>query len=156
MTERSPDSPGVIVIPPLLYLGTLIVGVILHVLVPLPAFPPLPARIVGVVLIVASAALARWGERTMRRAGTNVRPDRPTLAIVTDGPFRFSRNPLYVSLTGLYLGIALIIDDVWPLVLVVPLLIVMRWGVVAREERYLDAKFGEPYRAYRARVRRWL
>jgi len=156
MTERSPDSPGVIIIPPLLYLGTLIVGVILHVLVPLPAFPPLPARIVGVVLIVASAALARWGERTMRRAGTNVRPDRPTLAIVTDGPFRFSRNPLYVSLTGLYLGIALIIDDVWPLVLVVPLLIVMRWGVVAREERYLDAKFGEPYRAYRARVRRWL
>ncbi len=92
----------------------------------------------------------------MRRAGTNVRPDQPTLALVFDGPFRFTRNPLYLAATGLYLGIALLVDALWPLLLLVPVLAVLRWGVVAREERYLEAKFGEPYRAYKARVRRWL
>jgi protein-S-isoprenylcysteine O-methyltransferase Ste14 len=87
----------------------------------------------------------------MRRAGTNIRPDQPTLALVTDGAFRFSRNPLYLAATGLYVGVALLVDALWPLVLLIPML-----AVVAREERYLEAKFGDAYRAYKARVRRWL
>jgi protein-S-isoprenylcysteine O-methyltransferase Ste14 len=85
-----------------------------------------------------------------------VRPDQPTLAIVTDGPFRYSRNPLYLATTGLYLAIALLVDTVWPLVLLVPMLVVLDWGVVRREERYLEAIFGETYRVYRTQVRRWL
>ena len=96
MTEPDQDSPGVIAFPPLLYAGTLALGVLLDVLFPL--LHPLPvwrARILGVLLLVASLALAGWGQRTMRRAGTNIRPDQPALALVTDGPFRFSRNPLY-------------------------------------------------------------
>jgi protein-S-isoprenylcysteine O-methyltransferase Ste14 len=92
----------------------------------------------------------------MRRAGTNVRPDQPTLAVVTDGPFRYSRNPLYLGLTGLYVGVTLLADALWPLVLLGPLLGVVQRGVVRREERYLAAKFGAPYLAYQARVRRWL
>jgi len=92
----------------------------------------------------------------MKRAGTNIRPDQPTLAVVSDGPFRFTRNPLYLALTGLYVGITLLADALWPLLLLVPVLVVLQWGVVAREERYLEAKFGEPYRAYKARVRRWV
>ena len=92
----------------------------------------------------------------MKRAGTNIRPDQPTLALASDGPFRFTRNPLYIAVTGLYLGIALLVNALWPLVLLIPVLAVLRWGVVGREERYLEAKFGEPYRAYKARVRRWI
>jgi protein-S-isoprenylcysteine O-methyltransferase Ste14 len=100
--------------------------------------------------------LARSAEAAMKRAGTNIRPDQPTLAVVSDGPFRFTRNPLYLALTGLYVGITLLADALWPLLLLVPVLVVLQWGVVAREERYLEAKFGEPYRAYKARVRRWV
>ena len=78
-----------------------------------------------------------------------------SLAIVTEGPLRFSRNPLYLSLLGMYLGITLLFNALWPLLLVVPLLIVTHYGIIRREERYLEAKFGDPYRAYKARVRRW-
>ena len=92
----------------------------------------------------------------MKRAGTNVRPDQPSLAIVTDGPFRFSRNPMYLATTGLYLGTTLLVNTPWPLVLLPPMLLILHWGVVRREERYLEAKFGEPYRAYKSRVRRWV
>ena len=75
---------------------------------------------------------------------------------MTGGPFRYSRNPLYLGLTLLYAGVALLIPSTWPLILLVPVLLVMRWGVIAREERYLAGKFGEPYRTYLTRVRRWL
>lgn len=92
----------------------------------------------------------------MKRAGTDPRPSRPSTAIVTSGPFRFMRNPMYVGTTSLYAGVSLLANAVWPLVLLVPLLLVLRWGVVSREERYLEAKFGDSYRAYRAQVRRWL
>ena len=110
----------------------------------------------GAVLLVGSAVLAKWGESTMHRAGTNVRPDRPTTAIVVDGPFRYTRNPLYLATTGLYVGVSLLVDALWPLVLLPPMLAIIEWGVIRREERYLDAKFGDTYRAYRSRVRRWL
>ena len=92
----------------------------------------------------------------MKRAGTNIRPDQPTLAIVSDGPFRFTRNPLYLALTGLYVGITLLVDALWPLLLLIPALAVLQWGVVAREERYWESKFGGPYRVYKSRVRRWV
>jgi protein-S-isoprenylcysteine O-methyltransferase Ste14 len=92
----------------------------------------------------------------MRAAGTNINPVLPATAIVTSGPFRFSRNPLYLSLTLLYLGLALSFNTWWGIVVLVPLLIVMHRGVVLREERYLDHKFGESYRQYRSTVRRYL
>jgi protein-S-isoprenylcysteine O-methyltransferase Ste14 len=92
----------------------------------------------------------------MKRAGTNVRPDQPMLAIVTDGPFRFTRDPMYMATTGLYSAVTLLVNTLWPLVLLAPLLVLLDGGVVRREERYLEAKFGDPYRAYQARVRRWL
>jgi protein-S-isoprenylcysteine O-methyltransferase Ste14 len=105
---------------------------------------------------VASAVLAKWGETVMRRAGTNIKPSQPTTAIVQTGPFRFSRNPLYISLTLFYLGVCLMFNALWPLLLLPPLLVVVQRGIIYREERYLEAKFGEEYRDYRRRVRRWL
>jgi protein-S-isoprenylcysteine O-methyltransferase Ste14 len=150
------DAPGVLVFPPALFAGTLVLGLVLHWLRPVSLLPPLPARLAGLVVLVLSWWLVHSAEAAMKRAGTNVRPDQPSLAIVTDGPFRFSRNPMYLATTGLYLGITLLVNTPWPLILLSPMLLVLHWGVVRREERYLEAKFGEPYRAYKSRVRRWV
>jgi protein-S-isoprenylcysteine O-methyltransferase Ste14 len=92
----------------------------------------------------------------MRRAGTNVDPRAPALLIVTHGPFRFTRNPLYLSLTLLTIGLALCFNIIWALVTLVPTLIIMRQGVILREERYLEGKFGQPYLDYKRTVRRWI
>ena len=92
----------------------------------------------------------------MHAAGTNVNPALPTTATVASGPFRFSRNPLYLALTLLYLGLTLAFNTWWGIVVLVPVLIIMHHGVVLREERYLEQKFGETYRQYRSKVRRYL
>jgi len=154
LSERQ-DNPGVIVFPPLLFGGTLIVGLSLHWLMPRTVLPRQLARSLGLLLIVVSIVNAAWAQRMMHKAGTNVNPYKPSLAIVTEGPFHFSRNPLYLSLLGLYLGITLLFNALWPLLLVVPLLVVTQYGIIRREERYLEAKFGDPYRTYKTRVRRW-
>lgn len=113
------------------------------------------ARLLGVVGLLLSGLLARSAEAAMKRAGTNVRPDQPTLALVTDGPFRWTRNSLDLAAGGLYVSVALLVNTLWPLMLLAPLFGVLQWGVVRREERYLETKFGAVYRAYRSRVRRW-
>jgi len=81
---------------------------------------------------------------------------KPTTALVTEGPFRYSRNPIYVALTLLYVGVALLINALWILLLVVPALMALRYGVIAREEAYLTQKFGDAYHQYTTQVRRWL
>lgn len=101
-------------------------------------------------------AVGFWGSATMHRAGTNVRPDRPATALVTGGPFRFSRNPLYLSLITLYLGITLFCNVTWALIILAPVLAFVHWRIVLREEKYLEAKFGDAYRDYKTRVRRWI
>ena len=156
MTDRPTDTPGVMACPPLLFLGALGLGLFLHWLMPVQLFPFIFSRPLGAALFIGALAVGVWGSRTMRRAGTNVRPDRPVIVLVTSGPFRFSRNPLYLSLTAFYLGITLLFDALWPLVTLVPTLVVVHWGIVLREERFLDAKFGDGYRTYKTRVRRWL
>jgi protein-S-isoprenylcysteine O-methyltransferase Ste14 len=155
MPDRSSDSPGVIAWPPLVFLGALGPGFLLHWLMPVQPLPPTLSRMLGGALCVASGVAGIGGMITLKRAGTNLRPDLPATAIVTDGPFRFSRNPLYLSLIALYLGITLLFDVFWPVVTLAPALAIVHWGVVLREERYLEAKFGDEYRAYKARVRRW-
>ena len=149
------DSPGVIAWPPALYIGALLLGLLLHLLWPIHPLPPSPARVAGTALLVAGCTLGFWAERTMRHAGTNIRPDRPATALVTRGPFRFTRNPLYVSATALYLGVTLVVNALGPLIVLPFLLALLQWGVIRREEYYLEQKFGETYRTYRTRVRRW-
>ena len=152
----SMDNPGVAVLPPLLYGSALVVVLALRWLWPMPIFGHSVALWSGLALIVFAVAIAIWGRRTMHAAGTNISPLRPTTAIVTSGPFRFSRNPLYVAITLLYLGLSLVFDTWWGIVVLVPLLIIMHYGVVLREEHYLEQKFGEIYRQYRSTVRRYL
>jgi protein-S-isoprenylcysteine O-methyltransferase Ste14 len=152
----APDHPGVLIQPPLLCAVTLGLGTSLHFLFPVPLLPPLPACVSGTVLLCVSAGLAGWAERVMKAAGTNVLPYRPTTAIVVTGPYRISRNPMYVSLCLLQIGIALLLDGLVPLLFLLPLALTLHFGVIRREERYLEAKFGADYLTFKNRVRRWL
>ncbi|MGH9891800.1 MAG: methyltransferase family protein [bacterium] len=156
-SARSPsDSPKVLVLPPLLYGAALGVGFLLQWIAGRPILSSNTRYWAGGVVLASGVLLAIWGRGVMERAGTNVNPTLPTTALVATGPFRFSRNPLYVALTLLYIGLALLTNALWVLVLIVPVLLVMHYGVVRREERYLEAKFGDAYRAYRSSVRRYL
>ncbi len=156
MTAEAKDNPGVIAFPPLILAGHVAAGGLAHWLCPLPLLPSPSARIIGVMFAVAAGAQAFWATRTMRRAGTNVRPSLPTTAIVAAGPYRYTRNPMYLSLCLLYLGLSLLINGVLPLLFLVPLAFTLHYGVIKREERYLAAKFAESYLAYQRRVRRWI
>ncbi|MBF0562262.1 MAG: isoprenylcysteine carboxylmethyltransferase family protein [Alphaproteobacteria bacterium] len=114
------------------------------------------SRWIGGAFIVTAIVVAGLAVRTMTRAQTAVNPHGPTTAIVTDGPFRYTRNPLYLSLVLIFLGVSACLDSLSMLVLVIPFMAVLIWGVIPREEPYLEAKFGDEYRTYKARVRRWL
>ncbi len=92
----------------------------------------------------------------MHGAGTNISPLKPAISLVTSGPYRFTRNPLYLAMTLLFLGLTMLFNSWWGVILLVPLLVVLHWGVVRREERYLQLKFAEQYTEYRSRVRRYL
>ena len=149
-------TAGVIAPPPLIYLAGIVIGVVLRSPVPTPLLPRGLGYGLGAVLIVAAVSILLWGLREMRRAGTAVSTRIPTTALVTTGPFQFSRNPLYVSLTLCYLGIAITAQSLWALALLLVVLAVMQYGVIYREERYLEDRFGAEYVRYKERVRRWI
>lgn len=156
MVKRSPDSPDIVVLPPVLVGGTLIAGLIIHFAVwRVALLPTMVARIVGVTIIVASGIFSLLARRAMLRVGTNVFPTKPSLALATDGPFRRTRNPLYVGAIGGYLGVAISVNAAASLLLAVPMIWILHRGVVLREEQYLARKFGDEYRAYQSRVPRW-
>jgi protein-S-isoprenylcysteine O-methyltransferase Ste14 len=156
MNENS-ETARVLVRPPIAWAVAVIAGFALDWLEPLPLVPDdLPAGLVGAVVFMLALALAIWAMDTMTRAGTNVPTNRPTTAMVESGPYRFTRNPIYLGMFGGLVGLAIAFDTPWPLVTLVPFALVIRYGVVAREEAYLERKFGQAYRDYRKRVRRWL
>jgi protein-S-isoprenylcysteine O-methyltransferase Ste14 len=154
--ETTQDAPGVIAFPPFIYGIPWLVGLGVHALIPARVLAPGPARAAGIVLTAVGIALAGWGRWAMRRVGTDPNPTKPSTALALGGPFRFTRNPLYLSLTLFYIGLTLLVNALWPLVLLPAVLIVVQRGVIEREERYLLRKFGAEYVAYRTRVRRWL
>ena len=153
------DTAGVITRPPLLYLAALLIGFVSDRLLPLPY--PVPGTgpvhwIVGGLLILIGLALAAAGIRNFSRAGTPVRSIHPTLALATAGIHGWTRNPIYLGMFLIYSGIGAAAQSPWILLLTLPLAITIRYGVVAREEAYLERRFGDAYRTYKARVRRWL
>ena len=152
------DNAGVRFPPPLIYLSGLLIGIALEYLVGLHSFG-VDRRILaaaGVALAFAGIALAMSAIALFRRAGTTPEPWSETTAIVTTGIYRRTRNPMYVGLTVTYVGLALAADAPIALILLPAVLIIIDTQVIAREERYLAARFGEPYREYCRRVRRWL
>jgi protein-S-isoprenylcysteine O-methyltransferase Ste14 len=124
---------------------------------PLPFAPAmLPARWLGATVFALALALVAWAIATMTRAGSNVPTSLPTTTIVEIGPYRFTRNPIYLGMLLGLIGLAIATNSLWLLIALVPFAFVIRYGVVAREEAYLERKFGDAYRRYCARVRRWL
>ena len=156
MSDTTNDHPGVVVFPPLLFVICAVGGLIAHVVCSyrLPLAPWVPWA--GGALGLTAGLLALWGQRTMTAGGTNIRPSLPALAIVAGGPFAFTRNPLYLALILLFTGIGVALRSPAFLVFLAPLALVLHFGVVLREERYLEAKFGVVYAGYKTRVRRWI
>lgn len=156
MTDTTATA-NVVILPPIAWAIAFAAGLAADWLYPLPFLPAsLPYHWIGAAIVLAAGSLAIWAERTIAAAGSAVRPTRPTTAIVTGGPFRFSRNPIYL---GIFLGqggFAVAFDTLWMLVTLVPLYLVIRHGVVAREEAYLRRTFPGVYDDYQTRVRRWL
>ena len=152
-------TAGVIARPPLLFLAALLIGFVLDRLLRLPFPVPgidLVRWLVGGSLILIGLALAVAGIRNFSRAGTPVPTNEPTRALATTGIHGWTRNPIYLGMFLLYGGIGVAAQSSWILILTLPLAITIRYGVVAREEAYLERRFGAAYRDYKARVRRWL
>jgi protein-S-isoprenylcysteine O-methyltransferase Ste14 len=154
----APDVAGVIALPPLIFLGFLAAAAVLETVVPLPVLATyvFPRYLAGAALAVAGFLSIFMATARFQAAGTNIPPTLPATALVVDGIYQRTRNPIYLGMTLVYLGVSLAAGSVWAIGLVIPLVWVINAGVIAREERYLERKFGEAYRAYKGRVRRWV
>jgi len=154
----APDVAGVIALPPLIFLGFLAAAAVLEAVVPLSllAAHAFARYLAGAALAAGGFVMIAMATRRFLAAGTNIPPTLPTTALVVDGIYRRTRNPLYLGTTLIYLGLGVAAGSLWAIGLVVPLMWVINVGVVAREERYLERKFGDAYHAYKARVRPWI
>ena len=157
MTVSTPDTANVIIRPPIAWALAVLIGLALRWLMPIRFMPTaVPAGWVGGAVFAIALALAAWAIAIMTRAGSNVPTNLPTTTIVDGGPYRFTRNPIYLGMFLGLVGLAIAFDSLWLLAALVPFALVIRYGVVAREEAYLERKFGDAYSRYRSRVRRWL
>ena len=154
--QIQPKPLTVSVKPPQLYLIAIIGGGLLHLLWSLSLGFPLQLTIVGLMLLAVSLLLIVWASREFRRAETAVPHKIGASTLVTTGPYRYSRNPMYVSLTLLQIGLGLIMNSAWVLLALIPVLIIMNRGVIAREESYMTSQFGQRYLDYKTAVRRWI
>ncbi|WP_287303295.1 isoprenylcysteine carboxylmethyltransferase family protein [Mesorhizobium sp.] len=155
--QTDTGTAGVIARPPLLFLAAFLIGFVLDRLLRLPfPGPGLVSWIIGGSLILVGLALFAAGIRNFSRATTPVPTNEPTRVLVTTGIHGWTRNPIYLGMFLIYGGIGVAAQNIWILVLTLPLAILIRYGVVAREEAYLERRFGDAYRGYRQTVRRWL
>jgi protein-S-isoprenylcysteine O-methyltransferase Ste14 len=150
------DAAGVIAPPPLIYLCALGVGFGLDVALPSASVPGAVRWIAGGAALIAGGFLARSFFRALAHAGTPVSPYRASTTLVTGGPYRLTRNPGYLGMALAYAGIALVSNAPWALVPLPIAIAIIDRGVIAREERYLERRFGRPYVDYKHRVRRWI
>ncbi len=153
MTGEQQDNAGVVFPPPFIFVGFFVAGWLARRWIPW----SIPfARPVGVVVVLFALALIVWGLGAMLRARTAVNPHKPATRLLIEGPFRLSRNPLYLSLVILYAGVSIWTEAVTALLLLPVVIAVLRVRVIRREEAYLERRFGDDYRTYCGRVRRWL
>jgi protein-S-isoprenylcysteine O-methyltransferase Ste14 len=153
-TQR--DHAGVRVPPPLIYLAGLMLGLGAERVISTPSLPRPAAVAAGVLGGALAAALDGGAMRRFLRARTAMEPWKPASALVTGGPYRLTRNPMYLGMACLYTGLALAFGLLWSLALLPVVLVLVDRFVIVREERYLERRFGDSYRNYRAQVRRWL
>jgi len=156
MTEPK-DSSGVRFPPPLLFAVPWLAGWLLGRAVPVRWLPSLAAvRLIGWPLVLAAVLLSGTAIGLFRALGNTPNPTKPVIALAVQGPYRWTRNPMYLGLAALYVGLAALFNTVWPLALFPLVIVLVQRLVIAKEERYLETKFGDSYRAYKARVRRWI
>ncbi|MEP3116451.1 isoprenylcysteine carboxylmethyltransferase family protein [Nisaea sp.] len=152
----APDTAGVILPPPVILLVFIVLGAVLEIFVPRPFASDWAQTYLGPALVVGAVAVAIIAERQFKSAGTSVKPWVPTTAIVTTGLFSVSRNPMYAAMVVLLFGLAFAGNTLWILTATVGFVGVMHYGVILREEAYLERLFGAVYTDYKARVRRWI
>jgi protein-S-isoprenylcysteine O-methyltransferase Ste14 len=156
MSGDDPDKAQVIALPPLIVAAALALGLLFHFLWPLRFLSRTEALWLGGLLIAVSIAIGLGAVSQLVKAKTALDVRKPTMEIVTRGVYRLSRNPIYLSMILLLLGIALCVDSLWILLFAIPLAVILQKGVIEPEERYLEQKFGEKYLRYKATVRRWI
>jgi protein-S-isoprenylcysteine O-methyltransferase Ste14 len=156
MADDGRDNADVIAPPPLIYLLPLLLGLLLNRRLPIPLMPRGLARLLGLPVLGSGIALLYWFFLTLKNAGTPVDPREPVERLVTHGPFAHTRNPGYASMALIYTGISLLRNALWPMLLLPAAVAVIQKGVIEREERYLEGKFGDDYRRYKDEVPRWL
>jgi protein-S-isoprenylcysteine O-methyltransferase Ste14 len=151
------DNPGVKILAPFIYTVFFLIGLVLEYVLPLPALlPNVMAWLTGWLLAVASLFFILPAMRSFHSARTSMIPFRPAFSLVTHGVYGITRNPMYVSLLLLYAGISIFLNFWWPIALAPALIVAVDRMVIVKEEAYLVRRFGEEYRRYRERVRRWI
>jgi protein-S-isoprenylcysteine O-methyltransferase Ste14 len=156
MPSDDQDKAGVVAPPPVIYLGALVFGLLLNRRFPIAFLPQRMVRSLGWPLLGGGVLLIGWFEWAMRYAGTPANPYKPVSHVVSEGPFRYTRNPAYLSMAMIYTAIASLANAFWAIIMLPIALLVIQRGVIEREERYLERKFGEEYLRHKARVRRWI
>jgi protein-S-isoprenylcysteine O-methyltransferase Ste14 len=152
----SNDNPGVIAPPPLIFAGLLVVGLVIDWLIDHREPAELSQYFVGATMLIVALLLVIAALGVFRRFGTRPEPWKPTTAIVTTGIYRFTRNPMYAGMALAFAGIALLLNRPYALLMLPVAMVIIDFGVIRREERYLERKFGDDYRHYKERVRRWV
>ncbi|MHB8603741.1 MAG: methyltransferase family protein [Thermoplasmatota archaeon] len=156
LAQVGEDNAEVVAAPPLFFLAPLVVGLVVEYFVPTMLLAGAPRWVLGTLLALAGPALQGWAFSSMKKVGTTPLPARPTTALTFAGPYRFTRNPMYVSFALLTAGVAVLTSSAWVLAAVPVGIVGVTFGAIRREERYLERKFGAEYVAYKARVRRWI
>jgi protein-S-isoprenylcysteine O-methyltransferase Ste14 len=156
-TSESPDHADVRILPPILFLASIVLGVLLQFVIVIGLAKPIPWRVpAGLVLVALGVAAIAWVISAMHGTHQDPDPRKPTPELIAGGPFRFSRNPIYTGMALIQAGIGIALANFWVLLLLVPTLWILRREVIEKEEAYLERKFGDAYRAYKNSVRRWL
>jgi protein-S-isoprenylcysteine O-methyltransferase Ste14 len=149
------DTPNVIARPPLIYLVFILGGILLQKIIPTQIIPN-DMHYFGYVLIVLGVSIVGISIKQFNKAGTTFKVEKPSTSIVKTGLYRFSRNPIYIGLSLIYLGVGIAANNIWIVILLIPILIIVHYGVILREEQYLEKKFAKEYLTYKSRVRRWI
>ena len=155
--NETKDGADVVILPPLLFVILIGLGEFLHAMAPLAFASRFGPRVaIGAVVMAAGVPLMLGAFSLFKRTGQDANPRTATPSITRDGPYRFTRNPMYIAGGLLQLGLGIVRGNGWIVLLLIPGFLVMSYGVILREEAYLERKFGEDYLAYKRSVRRWL
>lgn len=150
------DHADVRIPPPLIYVAGFVLGLVLERFLPVSVLPKIPSRVAAVLCIAVGATIAVWSVGLFHRERTSFVPIKPVTTLVIYGPYHFTRNPMYLGLVCIYAGLALWFEAFWALILLPVVVVLIQQYVIIREEQYLERKFGDEYRRYKANVRRWI